>query len=203
MNLNMLGMVTYIDATTNTNTVVWATTAIENGLAAVGDTYHLYLRDDSTIAGSIIPSAFSTNILHIDTAAGTTVTQLVENINYLYVNMGAQLTTIWPDPFVTNSTLAFPAPWRRKLPALVVASALLFGMNVVRIVSLYLLGSDKSSMLETIHLLCWPAFFIICSLALWVLWLRWIQRPIPAFESAVQARPVPPKPRAPLRAKDA
>jgi exosortase H (IPTLxxWG-CTERM-specific) len=99
--------------------------------------------------------------------------------------------------------MAFPAPWRRKLPALVVASAFLFGMNVVRIVSLYLLGSNKSSMLETIHLLCWPAFFIICALALWVLWLRWIQRPVLALESAVQARTATPKPRGPWRVKDA
>jgi hypothetical protein len=38
-----------------------------------------------------------------------TVTQLVQNVKYLYVNQGAQLTTIFPDPFVANSTLTFPA----------------------------------------------------------------------------------------------
>jgi uncharacterized repeat protein (TIGR02543 family) len=99
---------TYVSTTTNANTVTWAVTAIGNGLAAVGDTYNLYLRDDSTIAGDIIPSALSTNLLHIDTAAGMTVTQLVENVKYLYVNVGAQLTTIFPDAFVANSTLTFP-----------------------------------------------------------------------------------------------
>jgi len=96
---------------TNANTVAWAKTAIGNGLAVAGDTYNLYLRDDSTIAGDIIPSALSTNILHIDTAVGMTVTQLVQNVKYLYINGGAQLTTAFPDASstVTNSTLTFPA----------------------------------------------------------------------------------------------
>ena len=102
-------LVTYINATTNANTLAWARTALGNGLALPGDTYHLYLRDDSTIAGDIIPSALSTNILHIDTAVGMTVTQRVQNVKYLYVNMGAQMSTIFPDAFVTNSTLTFLA----------------------------------------------------------------------------------------------
>ena len=102
-------LVTFINATTNANTVAWAKTALGNGLATVGDTYNLYLWDDSTIAGDIIPSALSTNILHIDTVIGMTVTQRVQNVKYLYVNMGAQMTTIFPDAFVTNSTLTFPA----------------------------------------------------------------------------------------------
>jgi exosortase H (IPTLxxWG-CTERM-specific) len=72
--------------------------------------------------------------------------------------------------------IAFPAPWRRRLPALVVAGVFLFGLNLVRIVSLYLLGADKSSLLDSFHLWFWPAFFIICSLVLWVLWLQWLQR---------------------------
>ena len=100
---------TYINASTNVNTLTWANTAIGNGLAAAGDTYNLYLRDDSTINGDIIPSALSTNILHVDTVTGMTVTQLVQNMKFLYVNMGAQLTTIFPDNFVPNSTLIFPA----------------------------------------------------------------------------------------------
>ncbi len=102
-------LATYAGYFTNANTVAWANTAIGNGLAAAGDTYNLYLRDDSTIAGDIIPSAVSTNLLHIDTTNGMIVTQLVTNMNYLYINMGAQLTTIFPDVFVPNSTLTFPA----------------------------------------------------------------------------------------------
>jgi exosortase H (IPTLxxWG-CTERM-specific) len=105
------------------------------------------------------------------------------------------------EPIVLFSAgvIAFPAPWRRRLPAVVVAIAAFFAMNLVRLVSLYLLGANKSLMLESFHLWCWPAFFIICSLGLWVLWLRWIQPPFSAAASTAQIR----KPRAPSRAGDA
>src|SRR5204863_6374791 len=53
-----------LNAYTNTSlfppvTVNWANGSLSNGLAAVTDTYQLYLRDDSTIAGDITPSAIA------------------------------------------------------------------------------------------------------------------------------------------------
>jgi exosortase/archaeosortase family protein len=71
---------------------------------------------------------------------------------------------------------SFPAPGRYRLAGLAVGSAFLFGLNLTRLVSLYLLGARKSSWFESLHLWWWPAFFMICTLALWVLWLRWVQR---------------------------
>jgi exosortase H (IPTLxxWG-CTERM-specific) len=71
--------------------------------------------------------------------------------------------------------MAFPAPWRRKVLAIAVVSAFLFGVNLLRIVSLYLLGARKSPLLDSFHLRWWPAFFIFGILVLWVLWMRWIQ----------------------------
>jgi exosortase/archaeosortase family protein len=75
--------------------------------------------------------------------------------------------------------IAFPAPWRRKVAGLLIGGAMLFGLNVVRIASLFLMGASKSSLLDDFHLFWWPAFFIICALALWVAWLRSLPRPVP------------------------
>ena len=93
------------------NTVNWARGSLSNGLAAATDTYHLYLRDDSTIAGTIQPSALATNILHIDTMlpTGLTVTQTLQNIRTVIVNAGGTLKTSWRDSTVSNSTLTLPA----------------------------------------------------------------------------------------------
>ena len=91
------------------NTVGWAAGSLSNGLAAAGDTYHLYLRDDSTIAGAIQPSALSTNILHIDTVAGLTVTQSLDNIRRIIINAGGTLKTSWKDATISNTTLRLPA----------------------------------------------------------------------------------------------
>jgi exosortase/archaeosortase family protein len=72
--------------------------------------------------------------------------------------------------------IAFPVSWRRKLPGLAVGIVLLFALNLARIASLYMLGANRSPLLDSFHLAWWPAFFIVCSLALWVLWVLWVRR---------------------------
>ena len=90
-------------------TVNWAQGSISNGFAKVTDTYHMFIRNDSTIAGDITPSALSTNILHIDAATALTVTNVASNFLTVIVNGGSTLTTKWKDSTVTNSTLTLPA----------------------------------------------------------------------------------------------
>ena len=103
------GIFDYTNATVfPPNTVGWARGSLSNGLAGAADTYPLYLRDDSTIIGAIQPSALSTNILHIDTIAGLTVTQTLQNIRTILVNAGGTLRTSWKDA-APNTTLTWPA----------------------------------------------------------------------------------------------
>ena len=96
--------------TFNANTVRWATKSMANyGLAAAGDTYNLFLLDDSAIAGDIAPSPLATNILHVNTTAGMRLAGALRNIRALNINAGGSLTTSWKDAVVTNSTLTVPA----------------------------------------------------------------------------------------------
>jgi 5'-nucleotidase/UDP-sugar diphosphatase len=91
------------------NTVNWAQGSISNGLANSKQTYNMYLRDDSGIAGPIIPSAFSTNILHIDTASNLVVTQALQNFRSILVNAGGTLAISWKDATVSNSVMRMDA----------------------------------------------------------------------------------------------
>lgn len=91
------------------NTVNWARGSVSNGWAKPTDTYHLFLLDDSGVAGDLAPSAYSTNILHINTAAGLTVTNHLLNLRQLLVNDGPQIQTAWKDAAMSNSTLLVPA----------------------------------------------------------------------------------------------
>jgi exosortase H (IPTLxxWG-CTERM-specific) len=79
------------------------------------------------------------------------------------------------------AVIAFPAPWRPKVMGLAIGAALLFTLNMLRIASLYWLGKCKSGWFETVHLELWPAFFILVSLSMWVLWLIWIRRTKPRY----------------------
>jgi exosortase H (IPTLxxWG-CTERM-specific) len=79
--------------------------------------------------------------------------------------------------------MAFPATWRQRLIGLAIGGSFLFLLNLLRIASLFLLGANKSALLDSFHLCWWPAFFIVCSLVLWVLWLRWVQSVVPSSKS--------------------
>ncbi|MDB6041400.1 MAG: 5-nucleotidase family protein, partial [Verrucomicrobiales bacterium] len=87
------------------NTVNWAQGSISNGLANSKQTYHMFLRDDSWISGPITPSAFSTNVLHIDTASNLVVTQALRNFRSILVNAGGALAISWKDGSVPNSVV--------------------------------------------------------------------------------------------------
>ena len=103
-----------------------------------------------------------------------------------------------PIVFFTAGLMAFPAAWRRRFAGLAVGGTFLFFLNLVRIATLYLLGASHSSQLEAFHLWWWPAFFIVCALALWVLWLLWIRRLGMRSKSVASGNPPDLKPRTPL-----
>jgi len=74
------------------------------------------------------------------------------------------------------AVLAFPAPWRRRLPGMAVGVAAILTLNLVRIVSLYFIGIHFPGFFETMHLEIWPVVFIIVALLLWFVWISWSRR---------------------------
>jgi autotransporter-associated beta strand protein len=103
----------YTGAAYSDNARSWATSSIANGLAKKGDNYHMYLLDNSTVAGDLTPSALDgvTNTLHVDTTAGQTVAGALKNFTTIQVNAGASISTTWKDslPALPNSLLTIPA----------------------------------------------------------------------------------------------
>jgi exosortase H (IPTLxxWG-CTERM-specific) len=76
--------------------------------------------------------------------------------------------------------LAFPAPFLRKVPGIIAGALLLGILNLVRIVSLFLIGVYFPSIFDSMHIDIWQALFIFFAITFWVLWLLWAtQRQIP------------------------
>ena len=69
--------------------------------------------------------------------------------------------------------VAFPSAWQLKLGGMAAGGGFLFILNLVRIVSLYLLGRCRSPWYYSLHQEWWPALFIVIAMLLWLLWLRW------------------------------
>ena len=69
--------------------------------------------------------------------------------------------------------LSFPARWKSKLIGLAAGLAVLFLLNIVRIVSLYLTGIHYPKAFEFMHVEAWQGIFILFALALWIFWMKW------------------------------
>lgn len=78
-----------------------------------------------------------------------------------------------PTWLLCAAILAFPGPWKRKLAGMLAGIVALQALNLVRIVSLYMLGSRYPSMFAPMHLEIWPAFFIVVAISLFVGWKGW------------------------------
>jgi exosortase H (IPTLxxWG-CTERM-specific) len=68
------------------------------------------------------------------------------------------------------AVLAFPAPWRWRLGGLVLGIAAIQAINLVRVVSLYLIGVYYPSVFASFHTVIWQSVVILCGVLLWVLW---------------------------------
>jgi exosortase H (IPTLxxWG-CTERM-specific) len=74
------------------------------------------------------------------------------------------------------AVLAFPLPFLKKLPGMIIGALFLLVVNLVRIVSLFLIGVYSPEIFTLTHLDVWQALFIFFAVLLWILWLLWATR---------------------------
>jgi exosortase/archaeosortase family protein len=69
--------------------------------------------------------------------------------------------------------LAFPAPFLRKVPGIIAGTLFLAFLNLIRIISLFLIGVYFPEFFAIMHISAWQAMFIFLTVILWILWLLW------------------------------
>lgn len=81
-----------------------------------------------------------------------------------------------PIALMSGAMLGFPADWRKRWIGILAGAGVLYGLNLVRIASLFLTGRARSSWFYSLHQEWWPAFFIVVALLIWWGWLNWVGR---------------------------
>ena len=71
------------------------------------------------------------------------------------------------------AVLAFPAAWSRRVFGLVFGIVALIFVNVIRIVSLYIMLVHWHSAFEFAHAEVWPLAFVLIAVLMFLLWSRW------------------------------
>ena len=67
--------------------------------------------------------------------------------------------------------ITFPMSWRNKIAGIIAGVLFLFLLNIVRIVSLFIVGTYYPAKVEVMHAEIWPAVFIISAVGLWGAWV--------------------------------
>jgi exosortase H (IPTLxxWG-CTERM-specific) len=78
-----------------------------------------------------------------------------------------------PTWLLCAAIIAFPGSWRRKWAGLFAGIIALQALNLVRIVSLYLIGRRFPAIFPSAHLEIWPTVFILAAIGLFFHWVNW------------------------------
>jgi len=69
-------------------------------------------------------------------------------------------------------TIAFPARWRSRITGILLGAALLGALNVVRLVTLFLIGRNHRHLFDEAHLFVWQTLTVIIALLFWYVWAQ-------------------------------
>ncbi|MFQ5416171.1 MAG: exosortase H [Myxococcota bacterium] len=130
-----------------------------------------YLERSARIAGAIL-AALGERDVRVRSSS-------VESLAY-GLNIARGCDGLEPTALFVALVLAFPAPFRRKLWALGFGVPALVALNLVRVVSLFLIGAYHPSLFHPMHVDVWQAVFVLTAVGFWATWLRWAGPPGPA-----------------------
>ena len=69
------------------------------------------------------------------------------------------------------ATLAYPAPASRRTTGILFAVAVLYVVNLIRVLSLLYLGYLEPGFFEAAHVYVWQVLFLVVVAALWLSWI--------------------------------
>lgn len=71
-----------------------------------------------------------------------------------------------------SAILAFPATWKRKLQGLLIGTAAIQGINIIRFISLYYLIRINRPLFDFAHEYLWEALIMLDAMVAFGLWVR-------------------------------
>jgi exosortase/archaeosortase family protein len=108
---------------------------------------------------------------------GTHVTEVTIQSPAFAIAIRRGCDAVEPTWLLCAAILAFPGDWRRKCIGMAAGMAILQALNLVRIVTLYWIGSRFPAIFPSAHLEVWPAVFILVAIGLFIRWKGWAYAP--------------------------
>lgn len=93
--------------------------------------------------------------------------------NKVSLNIKKGCDGIEPLAFYVLGVLIIPLSWRAKIPGLLIGVSVLFVLNLLRIILLYLASSYWPQSFDLLHLHGGFALFFVITLIIWIIWAKW------------------------------
>ena len=81
-----------------------------------------------------------------------------------------------PIALLAFAIVVSPAGGGTKWLGVLAGTLALLGVNVIRLVSLFLIGTYAPSLFQPMHEEVWQGVLIVATIATWVAWLSWVRR---------------------------
>jgi exosortase family protein XrtM len=104
---------------------------------------------------------------------GTHVSEVTIQSPVFAVAIRRGCDAVEPTWLLCAAILAFPGSFRNKLVGMMAGLVILQLLNLVRIVTLYLIGTHFPSFFPSAHLEIWPTLFILMAITIFVGWKGW------------------------------
>jgi exosortase/archaeosortase family protein len=87
------------------------------------------------------------------------------------VDVGTGCTALVPISLFICAVLAYPGKLKHKGWGIAFGIFCLYLINLIRTVSLFLIGSNFNGFFDTAHLLLWQPLIILAAVVLWLFWV--------------------------------
>ena len=104
---------------------------------------------------------------------GTHVTEVTIQSPSFAVAIRRGCDAIEPTGLLCAAILAFPGAFRSKFPGMMAGFVILQLLNLVRIVTLYLIGAHFPAFFSRAHVEIWPTLFIMAAIMIFIGWKGW------------------------------
>jgi exosortase/archaeosortase family protein len=118
-------------------------------------------------------NAWASNFILDLLGQGTRVSEVTIQSPAFAIAIRRGCDAIEPTWLLCAAIVAFPGSWARKFAGMMAGIVILQFLNLVRIVTLYLIGSRFPAMFPPAHLEIWPALFILAAIGLFIHWKGW------------------------------
>ena len=108
--------------------------------------------------------------------SSTTVDGTILASDSFAVNIVAECTAIGPLVLFVGAVAAWPARFSAKGLGVLLGIVVLTVVNLVRIMTLFWVGSEFPRYLDMAHLLVWQTAIIVLAIALWLFWMERVAR---------------------------